>query len=179
MEPRLDAKERRLDQPRARLSRWAATQDGWVRHSLTCAVRVFACLLLDSAQRCTQGSISSIAVRGEMGRLLESNVEPRQCTSPEVNAESLQALPWSAIAHDFALVQCADNKPDVRQLSLAERVIERAAFYQNKLTVTSNHIAEHAIQVDRLSKEYYILRIALVRCLRHSKTPPVPRNIHL
>ncbi len=44
-----------------------------VQHSLTGTVRVFACLLLDWAQRCTPVSRSSKAFRGEKCLLLRSD----------------------------------------------------------------------------------------------------------
>lgn len=74
-----------------------------------------------------------------------------------------------------AIEYFADSKTDQRQLSLAERVIEKAAFYQDRLTGAGDHSAEHALQIDRLSKEYYILRMALVRCLRHLRTSCLPK----
>jgi hypothetical protein len=73
-----------------------------------------------------------------------------------------------------AINQFTDRKTDERQISLAERVIEKAAFYHDRLTGAGDHNAAHALQVDRLSKEYYRVRMALVRCLLHSRIPCLP-----
>lgn len=74
-----------------------------------------------------------------------------------------------------AINQFTDSKTDERQISLAERVIEKAAFYHDRLTGAGDHNAAHASQVDRLSKEYYRVRMALVRCLLHTRIPCLPK----
>ncbi len=52
---------------------------------------------------------------------------------------------------------------DQNQLSLAERVVERAAFFEERLTRPGRHnTPEQLVLIRRLVKEYQILRIALV-----------------
>ena len=57
----------------------------------------------------------------------------------------------------------ADSEADQRQFSLAETVIERAAFYRDRLSGISSCNKEDASQINRLSQDYYILQITLVR----------------
>ena len=51
-----------------------------------------------------------------------------------------------------------------RQLVLAERVVERAAAYEEKLGAAGKyHSSEAPAQFHQLTKEYYTLRITLVQ----------------
>ena len=59
----------------------------------------------------------------------------------------------------------ADKRIAQRQLSLAEIVIERAAFYEARLKIERIGIGDHDTLVTRLSHEYITLRIALVGLL--------------
>ncbi|MCJ1227176.1 hypothetical protein MMC12_003831 [Toensbergia leucococca] len=93
---------------------------------LVCLVRVFACLLLDYAQRWTKRSAQNDS------RVLESALK--------------------------TIKNCLDRG----HLSLAERAVERAAFYEERLTFTEGHILQDdTTPKGPLSKEYYVLRIAL------------------
>ena len=56
----------------------------------------------------------------------------------------------------------ADKRIAQRQLSLAEIVIERAAFYEARLKNERVGTGDHGTIVTRLSHEYITLRIALV-----------------
>ena len=56
----------------------------------------------------------------------------------------------------------ADKRVAQRQLSLAEIVVERAAFYEAILKDERNSTGDHDTLVNRLSHEYITLRIALV-----------------
>ena len=50
-----------------------------------------------------------------------------------------------------------------RQLALAERVVQRAAEYEDKLAKVGKHASQDILaQIRSLSKEYFILRITLV-----------------
>lgn len=59
----------------------------------------------------------------------------------------------------------ADKSIAQRQLSLAEIVIERAAFYEAKLKNENIGTRDHCSLLIRLSHEYITLRIALVSLL--------------
>lgn len=51
---------------------------------------------------------------------------------------------------------------DQSQLSLAERIVERAAFYEARILRGSFPAGEQSATISQLSHEYGILRIALV-----------------
>lgn len=58
----------------------------------------------------------------------------------------------------------ADLMTDQRQLVLAERVVERAAAYEERVGAAERyHSSEVPARFQQLSKEYYTLRITLVR----------------
>ena len=59
----------------------------------------------------------------------------------------------------------ADKRIAQRQLSLAEIVIERAAFYEAKLKDENIGTRDHGSLLNGLSHEYITLRIALVSLL--------------
>ena len=77
MEYRLAAQERRLNCCRAELSRCAVAQRKLVEYSLTGAVRVFACMLLDCAQRSYHRPGSSEELCSEMDSQLGPDDKPR------------------------------------------------------------------------------------------------------
>ena len=59
----------------------------------------------------------------------------------------------------------ADRRIAQRQLSLAEIVIERAAFYEAKLKEDDTDTRDHGSLLNQLSQEYITVRIALVSLL--------------
>lgn len=93
---------------------------------LICLVRVFACLLLDCAQRSSQGSVANDI------RVFRSTLRSTK--------------------------HCLEQ----RQLSLAERVIERAAIYEARLAGLGKRGNEEQLHhIRHLSQEYFVLRITL------------------
>lgn len=59
---------------------------------------------------------------------------------------------------------------DQSQLSLAERIVERAAFYEARILRGNFPAGEQSATISQLSHEYGILRIALVSSILKDHT---------
>lgn len=94
-----------------------------------------------------------------------SNCENRRPSVTESHIEGLKMLSWSVYQFLPRDSHLCLNDVDQGQLGITEQVVERAASYEQKLrrAVQDGKSRDLASNIRRLSEEYQVLRISLVR----------------
>ncbi len=134
---------------------------------LIIAVRAFATLLLDCAQRTAVAAVASPTHQHYISK-----------ASPDARADDIRVMKTALKASKCclgAVDHCFPHLPllpsltstDQRLLSVAERIVERAAFYEQRLRkyLEAKDAQDLGSSVRRMSTEYCVLRITLVRWL--------------
>lgn len=102
---------------------------------------------------------------GGAGFPKRSNCENRRPSITESHIEGLKMLPWSVYQFLPSNRHLCLNGVDQGQLGVTKQVVERAASYEQKLqrAVQDGKSRDLASNIRRLSEEYQVLRITLVR----------------